>query len=273
MRARGKMVLAAALVFLLAEVPLAFAPQTYGSCTYGMPHMGCPFGGGGGDVGGLVVGTGLVSLPFVLEEVMKQLEQANRLAPVVQQPTQQPGVPTGIIEQPRQAGGLETGAARVDPQQQVRIAESILIQRDDATLKSFRDQARKKGWIVKETEGMIEIDKRELLEFMRANEGKLRNLLGRDYDEVYKDLQNGPRPKLYRKLDLLLEGKGKRVYVEEKNLATLSANKLHVLKELIIDLYLNLVRGVKVVWHFSSYGSSEFYSKIISVLRVFGVEY
>ncbi|MEM1632525.1 MAG: hypothetical protein QXX83_10385 [Thermofilum sp.] len=66
-----------------------------------MPHMGCPFGGGGGDVGGLVVGGGLVSLPFVLEEVMKQLEQANWLAPVVQQPTQQPGVPTGHIEQPR----------------------------------------------------------------------------------------------------------------------------------------------------------------------------
>ncbi|MEM4444598.1 MAG: hypothetical protein QXJ21_04430 [Thermofilum sp.] len=119
----------------------------------------------------------------------------------------------------------------------------------------------------------MEIDKRGLLEFMRANEGKLRNLLGCDYDEVYKAVQNDPRPKLYGKLDLLLEGKGERVYVEEKNLATLSANKLHVLKELIIDLYLNLVRGVKVVWRFSSYGSGEFYSKIISILRVFGVEY
>ncbi|MEM1632524.1 MAG: hypothetical protein QXX83_10380 [Thermofilum sp.] len=91
----------------------------------------------------------------------------------------------------------------------------------------------------------MEIDKRGLLEFMRANEGKLRNFLGCDYDEVYKAVQNGPRPKLYGKLDLLLEGKGERVYVEEKNLATLSANKLHVLKELIIDLYLNLVRGCK----------------------------
>ncbi|MEM3974819.1 MAG: hypothetical protein QW320_10670 [Ignisphaera sp.] len=113
MRARYRIVLAAAVLLLtLSELPLIFADQVYGWCTYGMPFWGCS---SVADVSGIGIGAGLASLPFVLEEVARQMQQ---LAPTVQQRSQQPGVPTGIIQQPRQAEGAQTGAVGVDYQQQ-----------------------------------------------------------------------------------------------------------------------------------------------------------
>ncbi|MEM0307173.1 MAG: hypothetical protein QXK01_09370 [Thermofilum sp.] len=98
---------AAVLLFMLAEAPLTFADQVYGWCTYSTPYTGCRFGGGLGDISGIGIGAGLASLPFVLEEVARQMQQ---LAPTVQQQSQQPGMPTGIIQQPRQAEGAQTSA-------------------------------------------------------------------------------------------------------------------------------------------------------------------
>ncbi|MEM3974922.1 MAG: hypothetical protein QW320_11190 [Ignisphaera sp.] len=96
MRARYRIVPAAAILLLmLAEAPLTFADQVYGWCTYGTPYTGCRFGGGLGDVSGIGIGAGLASLPLVLREVARQMQQ---LAPTVQQQSQQQGVPTGIIE-------------------------------------------------------------------------------------------------------------------------------------------------------------------------------
>ncbi|MEM0225868.1 MAG: hypothetical protein QXF46_03245 [Thermofilaceae archaeon] len=68
-------------------------------------------------------------------------------------------------------------------------------------------------------------------------------------------------------------GGGRSFYVEEKNVATLSANKLNTLKELLIDIYLNVVRGVKIVWHFSSHSTGDFYHKLVGTLLSFRVEY
>ena len=111
MRVRERTILAAAvLLLMLAEAPLTFAEQVYGWCTYGTPYTGCRFGGGLGDVSGIGIGAGLASLPFVLEEVARQMQQ---LAPTVQQQSQRQSMPTGIIQQPRQAGVPQTGAITV----------------------------------------------------------------------------------------------------------------------------------------------------------------
>ncbi|MEM0216825.1 MAG: hypothetical protein QW394_10225 [Thermofilaceae archaeon] len=61
--------------------------------------------------------------------------------------------------------------------------------------------------------------------------------------------------------------------MEEKNVNTMSANKLNTLKELLIDIYLNVVRGVKIVWHFSDKSTGDFYYKLVSTLLSFRVEY
>ncbi|MEM1868110.1 MAG: hypothetical protein QXI55_06410 [Thermofilum sp.] len=122
MRARRRAFLAVAvLLLLLAEAPLTFADQAYGRCTYGTPFWGCP---AVGDVGAIGIGAGLASLPFVLEEVARQMQQ---LAPTVQQPSQQQGVPTGHIEQPKQPVGQQTGAAKVDSERQVGISRDSLV--------------------------------------------------------------------------------------------------------------------------------------------------
>ncbi|MEM3974845.1 MAG: hypothetical protein QW320_10800 [Ignisphaera sp.] len=123
---------------------------------------------------------------------------------------------TGYIdtEQPSQAGGPRTGAVRVDSQQQVEAAkDSIVKQREDNTLKGFKDRAREKGWSVRQQGVTREVSKRELLEFMKANERKLRGILGRDYDELYRHIEESGL-KLWRRYDVVLEGNGKRILVE-----------------------------------------------------------
>ncbi|MEM1913599.1 MAG: hypothetical protein QW067_10710, partial [Thermofilaceae archaeon] len=62
-----------------SEPPLTFADQVCGRCTYGTPFWGCP---SVADVSGIGIGAGSASLPFVLEEVARQMQQ---LAPTVQQ--------------------------------------------------------------------------------------------------------------------------------------------------------------------------------------------
>lgn len=71
----------------------------------------------------------------------------------------------------------------------------------------------------------------------------------------------------------MLEGNGKRILVEEKNVKTLSANKLRALREMLIDIYLNVEKGVKVVWHFSESSTGGFYRTLIHAFNAFGVEY
>ncbi|MEM4029646.1 MAG: hypothetical protein QXO02_07120 [Thermofilaceae archaeon] len=177
MRARYRVAPAAAVSLPTpSEPPLTFADQVYGRCTYGMPFWGCP---SVADVSAIGIGAGLASLPFVLEEVARQMQQ---LAPTVQQQSQQPGVPTGIIQQPRQAGVPQTGAIRVDPRQQAQASRDRLVQqRRDATVDKFREDAAKRGWKVKELkpgEREERVTMRELLDFMRENEAKLRRILG-----------------------------------------------------------------------------------------------
>jgi len=179
-RARYRIVLAAAVLLLtLSELPLTFAEQvddryTYG--THGTPFWGWPISG---DISGIGIGAGLASLPFMLEEVARQMQQ---LAPTVQQQSQRQSMPTGIIEQPGQAEGAQTGAVGVDPKQQAQISQGRLVQqRRDATVDKFREDATKRGWKVKELkpgEREERVTMRELLDFMRENEAKLRRILG-----------------------------------------------------------------------------------------------
>ncbi|MEM4875395.1 MAG: hypothetical protein QW448_08920 [Thermofilaceae archaeon] len=133
MRARYRVAPAAAVSLPTpSEPPLTFADQVYGWCTYGTPFWGCP---SVADVSAIGIGAGLASLPFVLEEVARQMQQ---LAPTVQQQSQQPGVPTGIIQQPRQVGVPQTGAVGADPKQQAQIFQDRLVQqRRDATVDKF----------------------------------------------------------------------------------------------------------------------------------------
>ncbi|MEM2187616.1 MAG: hypothetical protein QXT37_11615, partial [Thermofilaceae archaeon] len=250
MGARYRMALAAAVLLLtLAELPLAFADQVYGRCTYGMPFWGCP---SVGDVSGIGIGAGLVSLPLVLEEAARQMQQ---LALAVQQPSQQPSVPTGHIEQPRQPIDQQTGAVRVDYRQQAEISRSRIIQQArDKTEEKLMEEASKRGWNVEKLEGEKAetkwVTKQELLGFMKEHETVLRTILGRDYDNLYRYIKDHKGYKFGRKLDLRFTGGGKSFYVEGKNVNTLSANRLNTLKELLIDIYLNVKHGVKIVWHF-----------------------
>ncbi|MEM1522886.1 MAG: hypothetical protein QXU69_07660 [Thermofilaceae archaeon] len=273
MRARYRIVLAAAVLLLtLSELPLTFADQVYGRCTYGTPFWGCP---SVADVSGIGIGAGLASLPLVLEEVARQMQQ---LAPTVQQPSQQPGMPTGHIEQPRQAGVPQTGAIRVDPKQQAQASRDRLVQqRRDLTEERLIEEATKRGWNVEKLEGRkavkIEVSKEELLDFMKQHETALRNILGRDYDNLYQHIKEYKHAKLSRKLDLRFTGGGRSFYVEEKNVRTLSANKLNTLRELLIDIYLN-VKGIrKIVWHFSEHSTGDFYFNLVRVFLHFRVEY
>jgi len=55
----------------------------------------------------------------------------------------------------------------------------------------------------------------------------------------------------------------------EKGLPTMSADELHVLEELILDI----VKGVRVAWRLSNPGDLGLCFKVIFILRTFGVEY
>ncbi|MEM1930309.1 MAG: hypothetical protein QXH81_10090, partial [Thermofilaceae archaeon] len=176
-----------------SEPPLTFADQVYGRCTYGTPFWGCP---SVADVSGIGIGAGLASLPLVLREVVRQMQQ---LAPTVQQPSQQPGVPTGHIEQPRQAEGAQTSAVGVDYQQQAQVPREKLVQLwRGKTEKRLMEEAAKRGWKVVKLRGsdavVEKVSKRELLDFMREHEEVLRNILGGSYDELHRHIQDRKDP-------------------------------------------------------------------------------
>ncbi|MEM0345932.1 MAG: hypothetical protein QW189_08455 [Thermofilaceae archaeon] len=90
---------------------------------------------------------------------------------------------------------------------------------------------------------------------------------------MYRLINDYAGSEIPRRLDLELRGRDRVIYVEEKNVKTLSTTKLHVFKEMIIDIYLNVKRGVKVVWHFSEHGTGSIYRTIVHALSVFRVEY
>ncbi|MEM4563457.1 MAG: hypothetical protein QXI55_05990 [Thermofilum sp.] len=273
MEARYRVAPAAAVLLLTpSEPPLTFADQVCGRCTYGTPFWGCP---SVADVSGIGIGAGSASLPFVLEEVARQMQQ---LAPTVQQPSQQPGVPTGHIEQPGQAEGTQTGAVGVDYQQQAQVPREKLVQlRRGKTEKRLMEEAAKRGWKVVKLRGsdavVEKVSKRELLDFMREHEEVLRNILGGSYDELHRHIQDRKDPYFKRRLDFRFTGGGKSFYVEVKNVATLSANKLNTLKELLIDIYLNVNKGIKIVWHLSHHNASDVYFSVISASLAFRMEY
>ncbi|MEM2677531.1 MAG: hypothetical protein QXU62_02715 [Thermofilaceae archaeon] len=154
MGVRGKAVLAVVLLLLLAELPLASAYQVRGWCTYST--FFCP-SGGGGDISGIGLG-GLGALSVALPQLLEELG-------VLPRPQSADSPKTGyIVEQQSQAGGPRTGAVRDDSQQQVEAAkDSIVKQREDNTLKDFKDRAREKGWSVKRQDVTREVSKRELL--------------------------------------------------------------------------------------------------------------
>jgi len=54
---------------------------------------------------------------------------------------------------------------------------------------------------------------------------------------------------------------------------TMSANRLNTLKELLIDIYLNVNKGIKIVWHFSEHSTGDFYFKLVRLLLHLRVEY
>jgi len=245
---------AAALLFTLAELPLACADQVYGCRDISMPYMGCKLGGSIASVAqkaGTAVKNALAEVKEAVVEVAKHVKQT--VTELLKPGTKQ----AAVIEAKQGTHSTFNYAPRADN-----------------TESALRAELAKRGWtvITDSRKVVVEVRKQELLNFMRKHESALRGILGRYFDDVYKRIESH-HGDFKRILDVKVVIGSKELFVEEKNVATMSTNRLHTYRELITDLYLNLEKGVRVIWHFSDKSTGDVYRTCVHAFAYFRLPY
>lgn len=111
---------------------------------------------------------------------------------------------------------------------------------------------------------------------VKENSDALIRLLDEDYKALnltIGKLLNSSENIVRRLHDSMLAYDGIMIFVEVKNTKTLARQKQHVLRELLVDAYLQEHFGVKIVWHLSERRDHPFFNKLLGLLDHFGIEY